>query len=64
MRPFSLSKNKKATTPISGGVASGISSKVVKNDFKGILWYWKIYAKYIPTMALPITVNIDKSIEL
>ena len=38
-KPFSFSKNKNATTPIKGGVASGIKSNDEKNDFNGILWY-------------------------
>jgi len=34
--PFSLSKKRNATTPISGGVATGIMMIDEKNDFKGM----------------------------
>jgi len=34
--PLSESKKRKATTPISGGVATGIMMTDEKNDFKGM----------------------------
>lgn len=38
-KPLSLSKKRKDTTPIRGGVATGISKTDEKNDLKGSFLY-------------------------